>query len=168
MILYNLPIVLCVLLVMCFQTNFFFNSVFDKSARKTNRIVYFIIYGLLCFMYLVIPMNSYIASCVALLMIFGLAQSYDVEIKTKVIFSILYAVLMTMVSFISLYIFSSLDSIDFTTLDSGNGQDRLTFTKALILSCVIMFAVIQVIRFISKRRSFSLPYRYYIFFLIVP
>lgn len=86
MILYNLPIVLCVLLVMCFQTNFFFNSVFDKSARKTNRIVYFIIYGLLCFMYLVIPMNSYIASCVALLMIFGLAQSYDVEIKTKVIF----------------------------------------------------------------------------------
>lgn len=168
MILYNLPIVLCVLLVMCFQTNFFFTSVFDKSARKTNRIVYFMIYGLLCFMYLVIPMNSYVASCVALLMIFGLAQSYNVEIKTKIIFSILYAVLMTMVSFISLYIFSTLDSIDFTTLDSGNGQDRLTFTKVLSLSCVIMFAVIQVIRFISKRRSFSLPYRYYIFFLIVP
>lgn len=168
MIQYNLPIVICVILVMCFQTNFFFNSVFDKSTKKPTRIVYFIIYGLLCFLYLVVQMSSYSSSCVALLMIFCMAQSYRVEIKTKVIFSILYAVLMTMVSFISLYIFSTIDSIDFTTLDPSNGHDRLSFTKAIILSCIIMFAVIQIIRLIAKRRSFSLHYRYYIFFLIVP
>lgn len=168
MIPYNLPIILCVLLVMGFQTNFFFASVFDKSARKPNRIVYFIIYGLLCFLYLVTPMSSWVASSVALLMIFAMAESYNVEIKTKFIFTILYAVLMTMVSFISLYIFFMVDSIDYTSLDADTGYDRSASMKGLILSCIIMFAVIQIIRLISKRRSFTLPYRYYIFFLIVP
>ncbi|QUL53280.1 sensor histidine kinase [Paenibacillus tritici] len=168
MIPYNLPIILCVLLVMGFQTNFYFGSVFGKSAQKPNRTVYFILYGLLCFVYLVFEMSSVFSSAVALLMIFAMAGSYQVEIKTKVIFSILYAVLMTLVSFISLFIFSAIDSVDYTSLESGNGFDRPGFMKGIILSCIIMFAVIQVIRLISKRRSFALPYPYYIFFLIVP
>ncbi|WP_238650446.1 ATP-binding protein [Paenibacillus piscarius] len=168
MILYNLPIVLCVLLVMAFQTNFYFGSVFDKSARKPNRIIYFLIYGALCCVYLFAPMSPLLSSGVALLMIFSMAQSYRVEMKTQVIFSILYAVLMTVVSFISLYIFSMIDSVDYTSMDAGTGIDRPAFIKGLILSCIIMFPVIQLIRLISKRRSVSLPYRYYVMFLLVP
>lgn len=168
MMLYNLPIVLCVLLVMAFQTNFYFGSVFDKSARKPNRIIYFLIYGALCCVYLFAPMSPLLSSGVALLMIFSMAQSYRVEMKTQVIFSILYAVLMTVVSFISLYIFSMIDSVDYTSMDAGTGIDRPAFIKGLILSCIIMFPVIQLIRLISKRRSVSLPYRYYVMFLLVP
>jgi len=54
MIQYNLPIVLCVALVMCFQINLFFNSVLDKSTRKTYRVVYFILFVLLAFLYLTV------------------------------------------------------------------------------------------------------------------
>ncbi|WP_340024922.1 ATP-binding protein [Paenibacillus sp. FSL K6-1096] len=168
MMLYNLPIVLCVLLVMAFQTNFYFGSVFDKSARKPNRSIYFLIYGGLCCVYLFAPLSPLLSSGTALLMIFSMAQSYRVEIKTQVIFSILYAVLMTVVSFISLYIFSMIDSVDYTSMDTGMGVDRPAFIKGLILSCIIMFPVIQIIRLISKRRSVSLPYRYYVMLLLVP
>ncbi|MEK4850795.1 ATP-binding protein [Paenibacillus sp. FSL H7-0756] len=165
---YNLTLVVCVVLVMCFQTQFFFASVFDKSARKPNRIIYFLIYGVLCFLYLVSPLSPLFSSGVALLMIFSMAQAYKVEMKTQVIFSMLYAVLMTVVSFMSLYIFSMIDSVDYTSMDGGTGIDRPAFIKGLILSCIIMFPVIQIIRLISKRRSVSLPYRYYVMFLLVP
>ncbi|WP_379156165.1 GHKL domain-containing protein [Paenibacillus sp. sgz5001063] len=168
MIQYHLPIIICVILVMCFQINFFFNSVFDKSTRKPNRIGYFIIYSILNYLYLVVQMSAYLSSLVALLMIFTIAHSYKVEIKNKVIFTVLYGVLVTMTNMISLYIFASLDSIDFTTLDSSNENGRLIFTKTILLSCMIMFAVIQIIRLIAKRRSFSVHYRYYLLFLFVP
>lgn len=168
MIQYNLPIVVCIVLVMCFQNHFFFNSVMDKNARKPNRIVYFVIYGVLNYVYLVVQMSSYLSSLVALLMIYSLAQSYKVEIKTKVVFTILYGVLMTMVNLISLYIFTTIQSIDFSTLDPTNESGQSVFTKTILLSCMIMFAVIQIIRLIAKRRSFSLHYRYYILFLLVP
>lgn len=118
---YNLTLVVCVVLVMCFQTQFFFASVFDKSARKPNRIIYFLIYGVLCFLYLVSPLSPLFSSGVALLMIFSMAQAYKVEMKTQVIFSMLYAVLMTVVSFMSLYIFSMIDSVDYTSMDGVRG-----------------------------------------------
>ncbi|MRN56373.1 ATP-binding protein [Paenibacillus monticola] len=168
MIQYNLPIVFCVALVICFQINLFFNSVFDKTTRKPNRFGYFFIMVLLVFIYLAVSMSAIVSSILALLMIFVLAQSYQVEIKAKVIFSILYGVLMSIVNFISLYIFYALDSVDFSNFDPVNGQDQLAFTKSVFLSCIIMFVVIQIIRLIAKRRSFSLHYRYYILFLIVP
>ncbi|OMF30106.1 ATP-binding protein [Paenibacillus sp. FSL H8-0548] len=168
MIQYNLPIVLCVALVMCFQINLFFNSVLDKSTRKGNRVVYFIIFVVLDFIYLTVSMTTFASSILALVMIFSLAQAYRVELKTKIIFTIIYVVLMTIVNVITLYIFYVIDSVDLSTVDPTNAQAQLPFIKAILLNCIIMFAIIQMIRLIAKRRSFSIHYRYYIIFMIVP
>ncbi|MMZ50950.1 hypothetical protein D1872_157690 [compost metagenome] len=159
---------LCVVLVMCFQVNFYFNSVFDKSNRKPNRFVYFIIFGLLDSLYLSVYLAPTISSILALLVIFSLAQSYTVEIKTKIIFSILYAVLITIVNFISLYILYAVGSVKISNFSHLSEQDHLIYSKVMLLSCIIMFAVIQIIRLFAKRRTFPLQHRYYILFLIVP
>src|SRR5690554_3212070 len=165
MIEYNVPIILCIAFVMGFQINFFFNSVFDKSTRKQYRFIYFIVFGTLAIIYLVFYISVITSSVLALLLIFSLAQSYNVEMKTKIIFSILYSVLMSIVNLISLYIFYVIDADDFNNFEPIN---LMASTKTILLSCIIMFAVIQMIRLIAKRRSFSLHYRYYILFLLVP
>jgi Signal transduction histidine kinase regulating citrate/malate metabolism len=166
----NLPLVLCIALVMCFQIRLFFNSVLDQSARKPNRFVYFALFVLLAFVYLTVFITSLVSSILALAMIFVLAQAYRVELKTKIIFTVLYGVLMTIVNFISLYIIYAIDSVDLAAIDfaSVQARDQLPFTKAALLSCIIMFVVIQIIRLIARRRSFSIHYRYYILFMIVP
>jgi two-component system sensor histidine kinase AgrC len=164
----NLPVVIAIVLVMCFQLNFFFDSVFDKSTRKPNRLIYFLLFGVCNYIYLVVYLNSYVSSILALLVIFSLAQSYQVDMKKKIIFTFLYGVLMSTVNLIGLYIFSAIDSVDFNSLDPVAEQAQTLFTKALFLSCILMFAVIQIIRLIAKRKSYSLHYRYYIIFLIVP
>lgn len=163
----NLLIVFSIVLLMGIQVNFFFNSVFDKSAKKQNRFIYFIIFGLLDYLYLVIPVSPILSWILPLLVIFSFAQSYTVEFKTKFTFSILYSVLMSLTNFISLYLFYTLDSVDFS-FDPVNEQDQIAYTKAILLSCMIMFAIIQIIRLLVKRRSFSLHYRYYVLFLVIP
>ncbi|AUS26703.1 GHKL domain-containing protein [Paenibacillus sp. P2(2022)] len=159
---------LSVVLVMCFQVNFYFNSVFDKSSRKPNRMMYFIIFGLLNFLYLTVYLTPTFSSILALFVIFSLAHSYNVEIKTKIIFSILYAVLITIVNLLSLYILYAVDSVKISNFSHLSGQDHLIFSKVMLLSCIIMFAVIQIIRLFAKRRTFPLQHRYYFLFLIVP
>ncbi len=163
----NFPIVFSIVLVMGVQINYFFNSVFDKSARKHNRFIYFIMFGLLDYLYLVIPISPILSLILPLLMIFSFAQSYQVEIKDKIIFSMFYGVLISLVNFISLYIFYSLYSVEFS-FDPVNVHDQIAYTKAVLLSCMIMFAIIQIIRLLAKRRSYSLHYRYYIFFSVIP
>ncbi|MBY0085618.1 MULTISPECIES: sensor histidine kinase [Brevibacillus] len=163
----NFPIVFCIILLMGVQVNFFFNSVFDKSAKKQNRFIYFIIFGLLDYLYLVIPASLILSSMLSFLVIFSFAQSYTVEFKTKFTFSILYSVLASLSYFISLYLFYSLDSVDFS-FHSINEQDQIANTKAILLSSMIMFAIIQIIRLLAKRRSFSLDNRYYALFLVIP
>jgi len=163
----NFPIVFSIVLVMGVQINFFFNSVFDKSAKKHNRFIYFLIFGLLNYLYLVIPISPILSLILPLLMIFSFAQSYQVEIKEKIIFSMFYGVLISLVNFISLYIFYTLYSVEFS-FDPVNEHDQIAYTKAILLSCMIMFAIIQIIRLLAKRRSYSLHYRYYIFFSVIP
>ncbi|HEY2492207.1 MAG TPA: ATP-binding protein [Paenibacillus sp.] len=163
----NFPIVFSIVLVMGVQINFFFNSVFDKSAKKHNRFIYFLIFGLLDYLYLVIPISPILSLILPLLMIFSFAQSYQVEIKEKFIFSMFYGVLISLVNFISLYIFYTLYSVEFS-FDPVNEHDQIAYTKAILLSCMIMFAIIQIIRLLAKRRSYSLHYRYYIFFSVIP
>ncbi|UKS29676.1 ATP-binding protein [Paenibacillus sp. HWE-109] len=163
----NFPIVFSIVLVMGVQINFFFNSVFGKSAKKHNRFIYFIMFGLLDYLYLVIPISPILSLILPLLMIFSFAQSYQVEIKDKIIFSLFYGVLISLVNFISLYIFYTLYSIEFS-FDPVNEHDQIAYTKAILLSCMIMFAIIQIIRLLAKRRSYSLHYRYYIFFSAIP
>ncbi|XOK64860.1 ATP-binding protein [Paenibacillus elgii] len=167
MFLYHLPIILSIVLLMGAQVNFFFNSVFDKSAKKHNRFLYFIIFGLLDYLYLVIPVSPIISLILPLLFVFSIAQSYTVDYKTKFTFSILYCVLMSLANFSSLYIFYALDSVDFN-FAPVNEQDQIANTKALLLGCMIMFAIIQIVRLVTKRRSFSLHSRYYVLFLVIP
>ncbi|MNJ37014.1 hypothetical protein D3C77_318190 [compost metagenome] len=167
MIQYNLLIVGCVALVMCFQGTLFFNSVLDKSTRKANRVIYFILFVVLDYIYLTVHMTTVVSSILALVMVFSLAQAYRVELKTKITFTILYVVIMTIVNLISLYIFYVIDSVDLSTVDPIYIQAH-SFIKVILLSCIIMFAVIQIIRLIAKRRSFPIHYRYYIIFMIVP
>ncbi len=143
----NLLVVTIIVLVMGFQLNFFFNSVFGKSTKKKYRFIYFIIMMLLGYLSLVIPVSPLSSSILPLLMIFSFAQSYKVEFKTKFTFSILYAVLMTFAIFISCYLFYTLDSVDIS-FDPVNEQDQIDNTKAILLSCVIMFAIIQIIRLV--------------------
>ncbi|MBU7318914.1 ATP-binding protein [Paenibacillus oleatilyticus] len=162
----NLLVVTIIVLVMGVQLNFFFNSVFGKSTKK-YRFIYFIIMMLLGYLFLVIPVSPLSSLILPLLMIFSFAQSYKVEFKTKFTFSILYAVLMTFAIFISRYLFYTLDSVDIN-FDPVNEQDQIDNTKAILLSCVIMFAIIQIIRLVAKRRSSSLDNRYYVLFLVVP
>lgn len=163
----NFLIVCSIILVMGLQINFFFNSVFDKSAKKQNRFIYFLIFGLLDYTYLVIPISPILSLILQLLIIFSFAQSYQVEIKEKIIFSLFYGVLISLVNFISLYFFYNLYSVEFS-FDPVNEHDPIAYTKAILLSCMIMFAIIQIIRLLAKRRSYSLHYRYYIFFSVIP
>ena len=162
-----MPIILSIVLLMGAQVNFFFNSVFDKSAKKHNRFLYFIIFGLLDYLYLVIPVSPIISLILPLLFVFSIAHSYTVDYKTKFTFSILYCVLMSLANFSSLYIFYALDSVDFN-FAPVNEQDQIANTKALLLGCMIMFAIIQIVRLVTKRRSFSLHSRYYVLFLVIP
>ncbi|MGG4146774.1 GHKL domain-containing protein [Paenibacillus algorifonticola] len=164
----NLFIVFSIALVMGVQISFFFNSVFGKPTRKPYRFLYFIVFIVLNCLYLLFYISPVVSSIFALLVIFSLAQSYKVELKAKIIFTILYGVLMSIVNLISLYIFYKLDSVDFSNFNSINAQDQLAYTKATLLTCVIMFAVIQMIRLIAKHRSFSLHYRYYLLIMIIP
>ncbi|NEZ45401.1 ATP-binding protein [Paenibacillus alvei] len=163
----SLLVVFIVVLVMGVQLNFFFNSVFGKSAKKHNRFIYFIIFGLLDFLYLVIPVSPILSSILALLMIFSIVQSYQVEMKTKIIFTMLYSVLMSLVTCISLYIFYTLDSVEFS-FDPVNETNKIVYMKAILLSFIIMFAIIQIIRPLAKRRSYSLHYRYYVLISAIP
>ncbi|SDG32128.1 GHKL domain-containing protein [Paenibacillus sp. cl6col] len=163
----NLLVVFIIVLVMGVQLNFFFNSVFGKSAKKHNRFIYFIIFGLLDFLYLVILVSPIISSILALLMIFSIVQSYQVEMKTKIIFSMLYSVLMSLVTGISLYIFYTLDSIEFS-FDPVNETNKIVYMKAILLSFIIMFAIIQIIRPFARHRSYSLHYRYYVLISAIP
>lgn len=96
---------LCVEVVMCLQIIYFFNSVFDKSAQKQKRWIYFIIFGVLGYVYISVPVSFVISSILALVVIFSLALAYTVELKTKIIFTVLYGVLMSIVNFISIYFF---------------------------------------------------------------
>ncbi|MDR0269772.1 GHKL domain-containing protein [Paenibacillus sp.] len=166
MIQYSLPVVLSIILALGVQMNFFFNSVFDKSAKKQNRFIYFIIFGLLSYLYLVIPNIPVLSWFLPLFVIFSLAQSYTVELKTKLVFSMLYGVLMSIANFISLYVIHVLESVDFN--EPVNELIQIAYMKVIILNFIIMFAVILVIRPLAKHRSFSLHYRYHLLFLVIP
>ncbi|WP_148928964.1 sensor histidine kinase [Paenibacillus methanolicus] len=168
MSLINAPVIVLFVLVIGIQLNFFFNSVFGKAARKQNRFLYFLIYGLLGYPYIALSLHPAIYASLPLLFVFIVAHSYRVAFRIKLIFTLVYAVLVSLASSISLYVLYALDDVDFKRLDVVAQLDSATLTKLMFLCCLIMFAVIQVIRLVAKRRSFSLPYRYYAIFLVIP
>ncbi|MBY0115321.1 ATP-binding protein [Paenibacillus xylanexedens] len=157
-----------VTLLMAFQANFYFDSVLGKSNRKPRRAIYFLVFVMLGYFYWVSSFSDIGSTAVALLLIFSLAQSYEVEFKIKLVFTILYGVLITMANAIAVYILGVLESADYSSMDQFNGEDHWVLSKVMLLGCSIMFVVIQVVRLVAKRRSFAVHYRYYLLFLIVP
>lgn len=165
---YVLLSVIVVPLLMAFQVNFYFDSVLGKPQRKPRRIFYFIVFVVLGSFYLGTSFSPVVSSALALLFIFSLAQSYKVEFIIKLAFTVLYAVLLTTVNYIAVYIMSALDATDYTIWDHYNPEDHWMSSKVMLLGCSMMFVVIQIVRLIAKRRSFAMHYRYYFLFLIVP
>lgn len=170
MLSYNLTVVACVALAMCFQCVLFFNSVLDKSTRKKSRWVYMLLFLALGFVYLTVYITSFVSSILAFAMVFSLAQAYRVPWRTKMIYTIVYVVLMTIVNFIFLYVVYAIDAVDLNVVDPVNGDEQyqMSITKAALFTCTLMFVVIQMIRLLVKRRSYSIDLRYYLIFLIVP
>lgn len=160
--------IIFVTLLMAFQANFYFDSVLGKSRRKPRRVIYFMVFVMLGYFYLVSSFSDIASSAVALLLIFSLAQSYEVEFKIKLVFTILYGVLITTANVIAVYILGVLESTDYSLLDQFNAEDHWVLSKVMLLGCSIMFIVIQIVRLVAKRRSFAVHYRYYLLFLIVP
>ncbi|WP_340401908.1 GHKL domain-containing protein [Paenibacillus sp. FSL H8-0079] len=160
--------IIFVTLLMAFQANFYFDSVLGKSRRKPHRAIYFIVFILLCYFYLVSSFSDIVSTALALLLIFSLAQSYEVEFKIRLVFTILYAVLITMANTIAVYILGVLESTEFISWEQFNGEDHWILSKVMLVGCSIMFIVIQIVRLVAKRRSFAVHYRYYLLFLIVP
>lgn len=158
----------CIVLVMGFQINFYFNAVFGKSNRAPNQWVYFVLFGVLDFFYLNAYTSSVFSSVLALIVIFILSIPYQTELKMKIVFSILYAVLLTLVNFISLYILYPFNATELGTSNPVQIEEYMILSKSVLLSCLMMFVIILVIRFIVKRRSFPLHYRYYLLFLTIP
>ncbi|MEN1986151.1 ATP-binding protein [Paenibacillus hubeiensis] len=160
--------VIVVPLLMAFQVNFYFDSVLGKPKRKPQRVIYFIVFVVLGSFYLGTSFSPVVSSALALLFIFSLAQSYKVEFIIKLAFTVLYAVLLTTVNYIAVYIMSALDATDYTIWDHYNPENHWVSSKVMLLGCSMMFVVIQIVRLIAKRRSFAMHYRYYFLFLIVP
>jgi two-component system, LytTR family, sensor histidine kinase AgrC len=164
MIPFNVPILISIVFVLGFQQIFFFDSVFGRAARKPHRLVHFIVFALLAGVYLTVDLRWY-ASGVALLLIYSLADTYQVELKNKLMFTVLYGVLMSIVNSLSLFIFYTLNSDEFRNFEPSSFTAS---AKTLLLSCILMFVVIQLIRMVAKRRTYPLKPLYYLLFLFVP
>lgn len=159
--------VLLLTLLMTFQANYYFDSVLGKSRRKPRRTIYFAVFMLLDFFYLAVRLPSVFSTAIALIFIFTLAQSYRAELKLKIMFTVMYAALLTTVNIISIYVFSVIDGIDYLKEAVYGPEAVWLFSKVLLLGCSIMFIVIPIVHLIAKRRSFAVHYRSYLLFLIV-
>ena len=122
---------------------------------------------MLNFFYLATRLPSFLSTALALIFIFTLAHSYRVELKLKIMFTAMYAALLTTVNIISVYILSVIDGIDYLKEALYGPEALWLFTKVLLLGCSIMFVVIPIVHLIAKRRSFGVHYRSYVLFLIV-
>lgn len=164
MIPFNVPILISIVFVLGFQLIFFFDAVFGRVTRKPHRLVHFIVFAWLAGGYLTVDLRWY-ASGVALLLIYSLADTYQVELKNKLMFTVLYGVLMSIVNSLSLFIFYTLNSDEFRNFEPSSFSAS---AKTLLLSCILMFVVIQLIRMVAKRRTYPLKPLYYLLFLFVP
>ncbi|MCY7484227.1 ATP-binding protein, partial [Paenibacillus alvei] len=64
-------------------------------------------------------------------------------------------------------IFYTLDSVEFS-FDPVNETNKIVYMKAILLSFIIMFAIIQIIRPLARHSSYSLHYRYYVLISAIP
>ncbi len=159
---------LSIVLVMAVQVNFYFNSVFGKERSKPTKWKYILAFLIINVLYLTVPFSLLWSNLLYVTVIFCLSLGYEAELRMKLVFSVLYAVLLTLVNTLCLYLLDPSLSVALDNAYTSNNGDQMLYGRALLISCIIMFAVIQVIRFFSKRRSYPLSFRYYLLFLSVP
>ncbi|MGG1876714.1 MULTISPECIES: ATP-binding protein [Paenibacillus] len=157
-----------VALVMAIQVNFYFNSVLGKESSKPSKWIYMIVFLVINAVYMTLHFPTLLSSALALGVIFCLSMGYEAELKLKVVFSVLYAVLFTLVDFICLYLLDPTISITEESFHWAKGPSPLLFSTSLLLSCTIMFAIVLIIRFLARRKRYPLNFRYYLLFISVP
>ena len=155
-------------LVMAVQVNFYFNSVLGKESSKPTKWKFILAFLFLNMVYLSVYFSSIWSSLIALAVIFCLAMGYEAEFRLKIVFSLLYAVLLTLVNTICMFILDPTISVVAEGLTFTLESEQLLSAASLLLSCTVMFPVIQLIRFMAKRRSYPLDFRYFLLFLSVP
>lgn len=157
-----------VALVMAVQVNFYFNSVLGKENSKSSKWVYNIVFLIFNVLYLSIDLLWLWSSLLALALIFILSMGYEVVLRMKIIFSFLYAVLLTLVNTICLFVLNPEINITAAGSNYDVQSSQFIFASSLLLSCTVMFAVIQIIRIIAKRKYYSIHLRYFFLLLCVP
>ncbi|OWR31202.1 ATP-binding protein [Saccharibacillus sp. O23] len=152
--------------VMAVQANFYFNSVFGQGKSRPGKPYWIAVFVLLTFAYLTFDFTDVWSSVLALTIMLVFAQGYGVPQKLKVMFAILYTVLLTLVNLIMVYLLNP--ALYSASQESGTVPERAMMAITLLVGCMAMFAVIQVIRLVVKRRRFPLESRYALAFLCVP
>lgn len=151
---------------MAMQIHFFYNSVFGKETSKPTKKYWIAAFLPITFLYLMLDLPDLFSSLMALGIVFLVAQGYDVPQKLKIMFAILYAVLLTLVNFILVYML--LPSMSSNPSHAEGMTERILLSTILLIGCMVMFAIIQVIRLVVKRRRFPLEARFSLPFLSVP
>lgn len=157
-----------VALVMTVQVNFYFNSVFGKESSKPGKWMYILAFFIFNVVYLTANLTPLWSSLLALAVIYCLSMGYEAELRLKIVFSVLYAVLLTLINTICLFLLDPSFSVAVEGSSFIVESEQLLSASSLLLSCTLMFAVVQIIRFIAKRKSYPLHLRYFLLFLSVP
>ncbi len=153
-------------LLLAVQLHFFFNTVFGSEQSKPSKKYWIAAFLPLAYMYFAMDWPNLVSSLMAVGIIFLVAQGYAVSQKLKIMFTILYAVLLTLINLMLMYLFVPSLQSDATLLYET--PIRIWMAITLMVSCTLMFAVTMVIRLVVKRRRFPLEARYSLLFLSVP
>ncbi|AEI46415.1 sensor histidine kinase [Paenibacillus mucilaginosus] len=152
-----------VAVAMALQANFYFNSVFGKESSKPAKSMYIIGFIILDVLYLTVSLSEILSSLIALAFIFCLSLGYETELKLQIMFSLLYTVLFTLINSICI---SLIDPSMF--LEENSTALRRNGQLVILLSCILMIAVVYIIRFLAKHRTYTLNLRYFLLFISVP
>ncbi|WP_058309144.1 sensor histidine kinase [Gracilibacillus massiliensis] len=151
-------------LVMVVQVNFYFNSVFGKENSKSRKWIYWIVFFSIDFVYLTVSLSPIWSSLLALAVIFCLSLGYETDFRLRVMFSILYTVLLTLMNTFCVFLIDSSASVTVDVSNLSKEMEQLLF----LISCIAMFVVVLIIGYVTKGRRYTLNYRYYLLFLSVP
>ncbi|MCI3924715.1 GHKL domain-containing protein [Paenibacillus sp. TRM 82003] len=149
--------------VMALQANFYFNAVFGKENSKPTKWMYLIGFIILDVLYLTATLPEIVSSLLALAFILCLSLGFEINLRLKIMFSLLYTVLFTLINSICISIIdTSLFLEENSTTLRANGQ------LVILMSCIVMVAVVYVIRSLAKQRKYTLNLRYFLLFISVP
>jgi len=129
--------------VMAVQANFYFNSVFGQGKSRPGKPYWIAIFVLLTFAYLTFDFTDVWSSVLALTIMLVFAQGYGVPQKLKVMFAILYTVLLTLVNLIMVYLLNP--TLYSASQENGTVPERATAIPARVPLCagVLMRAAHQ-------------------------